>query len=106
MIRRPPRSTLFPYTTLFRSARGRLPAAAVDDAGVRAAVRLRAPGRRLRVAARGARLRVRHQRPPGRAARAPVSGYRVLPAGEAFWRPSNQMGVANTDLAQIGRAHV
>src|SRR3712207_6878711 len=25
MIRRPPRSTLFPYTTLFRSGRGRLP---------------------------------------------------------------------------------
>src|SRR3712207_7812793 len=25
MIRRPPRSTLFPYTTLFRSARGRRP---------------------------------------------------------------------------------
>src|SRR2546421_2567691 len=25
MIRRPPRSTLFPYTTLFRSERGRLP---------------------------------------------------------------------------------
>src|SRR3712207_7139552 len=24
MIRRPPRSTLFPYTTLFRSARGRV----------------------------------------------------------------------------------
>src|SRR3712207_7734812 len=29
MIRRPPRSTLFPYTTLFRSRRGR---AAVPDA--------------------------------------------------------------------------
>ena len=30
-------------------------------------------------------------------------GYRVLPAGEAFWRPSNQMGVLNTDLAkQLG----
>src|SRR3712207_7907181 len=28
MIRRPPRSTLFPYTTLFRSARGR-PAAGI-----------------------------------------------------------------------------
>ena len=29
--------------------------------------------------------------------------YRVLPAGEAFWRPSNQMGVLNTDLAkQLG----
>src|SRR2546430_7720461 len=26
MIRRPPRSTLFPYTTLFRSPRGRAPA--------------------------------------------------------------------------------
>ena len=30
-------------------------------------------------------------------------GYRVLPAAEAFWRPSNQMGVLNTDLAkQLG----
>src|SRR3712207_9518425 len=29
MIRRPPRSTLFPYTTLFRSAR---PQVAMDDA--------------------------------------------------------------------------
>src|SRR3712207_7286841 len=29
MIRRPPRSTLFPYTTLFRSAQG--PSAGVDD---------------------------------------------------------------------------
>jgi quercetin dioxygenase-like cupin family protein len=29
--------------------------------------------------------------------------YRILPAGEAFWRPSNQMGVMNTDLAkQLG----
>jgi quercetin dioxygenase-like cupin family protein len=26
--------------------------------------------------------------------------YRSLPAGEAFWRPSNQMGVMNTDLAK------
>jgi uncharacterized cupin superfamily protein len=29
--------------------------------------------------------------------------YSVLPAGEAFWRPSNQMGVLNTDLGkQLG----
>ena len=29
--------------------------------------------------------------------------HRVLPAADAFWRPSNQMGVANTDLAkQLG----
>ena len=27
-------------------------------------------------------------------------GFRVLPASEAFWRPSNQMGVLNTDLAK------
>jgi len=26
--------------------------------------------------------------------------YRVLPAEHAFWRPSNQMGVLNTDLAK------
>jgi quercetin dioxygenase-like cupin family protein len=29
-----------------------------------------------------------------------VSGYRVLAAADAFWRPSNQMGVLNTDLAR------
>jgi uncharacterized cupin superfamily protein len=29
--------------------------------------------------------------------------YRILPASQAFWRPSNQMGVMNTDLAkQLG----
>jgi uncharacterized cupin superfamily protein len=26
--------------------------------------------------------------------------YRVLPAEQAYWRPSNQMGVLNTDLAK------
>lgn len=30
-------------------------------------------------------------------------GFTVLNAGDAFWRPSNQMGVLNTDLAkQLG----
>ena len=28
-----------------------------------------------------------------------MSGYRLLPAAKAHWRPSNQMGVLNTDLA-------
>jgi len=28
------------------------------------------------------------------------SGYRVLHASDAHWRPSNQMGVLNTDLAK------
>src|SRR3712207_7227593 len=31
MIRRPPRSTLFPYTTLFRSDRGRVRANSVEE---------------------------------------------------------------------------
>jgi quercetin dioxygenase-like cupin family protein len=31
--------------------------------------------------------------------------YRVLPVEEAFWRPSNQMGVMNTDLAEQLEAH-
>src|SRR5215211_518660 len=31
--------------------------------------------------------------------------YRVLPADDAFWRPSNQMGILNTDLGkQLGAA--
>jgi quercetin dioxygenase-like cupin family protein len=29
-----------------------------------------------------------------------MSGYRVVMALDAFWRPSNQMGVLNTDLAR------
>jgi uncharacterized cupin superfamily protein len=33
--------------------------------------------------------------------------HRVLAAADAFWRPSNQMGVANTDLAkQLGATTV
>src|SRR5256885_3588911 len=33
MIRRPPRSTLFPYTTLFRSSLAQSPAVAQDNGG-------------------------------------------------------------------------
>ncbi len=29
-----------------------------------------------------------------------TTGYRVLPAADAFWRPSNATGVLNTDLAK------
>src|SRR2546425_4960801 len=56
MIRRPPRSTLFPYTTLFRSLRWR----ALHDAGPRRGAG-RAPGRGRRGAAR----RGRRVHPPG-----------------------------------------
>src|SRR3712207_7979154 len=66
MIRRPPRSTLFPYTTLFRSAaggkgaglRGERPSrAGVDDVGGRERDARRGDGLRpppLRAARRGA----------------------------------------------------
>src|SRR5687768_17721172 len=37
MIRRPPRSTLFPYTTLFRSDRAELDARELEAAGARVA---------------------------------------------------------------------
>src|SRR2546427_9977185 len=43
MIRRPPRSTLFPYTTLFRSRR----AAGAGERGRRGVMRHRAKGRQL-----------------------------------------------------------
>src|SRR5256885_6313591 len=47
MIRRPPRSTLFPYTTLFRShdlaARGGPVVVGADDAGVESLDRCRLP---------------------------------------------------------------
>src|SRR2546426_8601902 len=54
MIRRPPRSTLFPYTTLFRSRVGR---DAVDDAERDAFLEL-ADARRIEKDLHGALLRV------------------------------------------------
>src|SRR2546427_4873973 len=49
MIRRPPRSTLFPYTTLFRSGAGDLPrlggAGPCDQPQLRAGASLRSSGR-------------------------------------------------------------
>src|SRR2546430_7752482 len=44
MIRRPPRSTLFPYTTLFRSGAGRLGAGGAGGGPGRAAHRRRGAG--------------------------------------------------------------
>src|SRR5262245_64186820 len=43
MLRRPPRSTLFPYTTLFRSALCRVMSDALDDI-VRSLFEIAAPG--------------------------------------------------------------
>src|SRR5437899_7275110 len=61
MIRRPPRSTLFPYTTLFRSPRSHAEETE-DEVDRRAAVRPAGAHRRRRAARRHAR-----GRPGGRA---------------------------------------
>src|SRR5687767_15593391 len=74
MIRRPPRSTLFPYTTLFRSrrarprpAQGRRPSARVRE---RAAARGRGDGElRLLLPSGGGRRRVARRGAAGRAHR-------------------------------------
>src|SRR5690242_21605325 len=57
MLRRPPRSTLFPYTTLFRSSAGVL----APDHRERRGVRVEPAGRRVRPDVRG-RHRTGHQR--------------------------------------------
>src|SRR2546422_6245189 len=59
MIRRPPRSTLFPYTTLFRSRRLQqplLPPRSLPRRGARGGGGRAQPGRGRRAAARGERL--------------------------------------------------
>src|SRR2546426_9004971 len=66
MIRRPPRSTLFPYTTLFRSAvRGVVAVVAGDAVGV--------AGARSRARWRGAAAEVRRARRVGRISHHPVA---------------------------------
>src|SRR3712207_7345203 len=70
MIRRPPRSTLFPYTTLFRSAGairdGRLRLGVAGRGGAdghraRERKRRRPPARRARPGGRGGRLAARSE---------------------------------------------
>src|SRR2546430_10491257 len=86
MIRRPPRSTLFPYTTLFRSMRRLNPEHVADELGGReAAPRVRRERRRTGAAIHARRVVDRAQ-PPGV----------IRPDG---W-PHPSAG------AQIGRAHV
>src|SRR3712207_7162109 len=64
MIRRPPRSTLFPYTTLFRSGR---PASQAEEAGRRGGVDRPARGRQVRrEGVRGLRWSARCRRLGGR----------------------------------------
>src|SRR2546427_6420431 len=54
MIRRPPRSTLFPYTTLFRSARERMMPRAIPQHACLAQPRARRDNRRVAFRTRSA----------------------------------------------------
>src|SRR3712207_7665766 len=81
MIRRPPRSTLFPYTTLFRSVLSPL---------VRRAPRL--PRRR---SGRGRVLRPRHAVPEGQR-QGPGLGGRLLPAVD---RKSTRLNSSHANIS-------
>src|SRR3712207_9570665 len=70
MIRRPPRSTLFPYTTLFRSAGAvRVVVAGAGVGGLACAVRLAAAGHAVTVCEQG-------QAAGGKAGRLELEGFR------------------------------
>src|SRR2546430_16095604 len=118
MIRRPPRSTLFPYTTLFRShrpedlsGRGRrahLPAARAIDRGDRAgAQRSRAPRQALLPASTGRQSRAdpREAGPDGPRDGGEARGVRgprpTLEREIAFWRAGGGV-VAGVDEAGRG----
>src|SRR3712207_6927820 len=75
MIRRPPRSTLFPYTTLFRSAHVLAPR---GDARRRPVPHARGRPR----AARATAVAAAAARPAGRGARHAATGERRLPRSE------------------------
>src|SRR2546427_6103491 len=76
MIRRPPRSTLFPYTTLFRSVLGGRP-------GDRPAARHAGGGARLRDQPGGAGDPLSPDRPSRRRARRLSLGHRAIAAERA-----------------------
>src|SRR3712207_7977961 len=73
MIRRPPRSTLFPYTTLFRSARGRRRPARARS---RRAGRRHGGGARVRGVARALAPAARRRRRGGTGAAGALGGDR------------------------------
>src|SRR2546425_12082183 len=91
MIRRPPRSTLFPYTTLFRSARDRPPGWGALPRPLERGETGTAP-RQVEEVAQGA-VRVRERRDAG-------AGGRALSARGLF----RNAGVRRSLSRKIGRA--
>src|SRR2546426_5025656 len=78
MIRRPPRSTLFPYTTLFRSRRGARACLAVVTGGLGRADGPRARRRRRRAAERRTPRRGRDRESTRLNSSHPVISYAVF----------------------------
>src|SRR2546427_6034755 len=91
MIRRPPRSTLFPYTTLFRS----LEHPGVEDPGDLVAVELRHVGAEARVEARAGGRDQRHD-----VARVPREGRQLV--GEPSTEGDPTLDVGAGDLEAEG----
>src|SRR3712207_8578300 len=81
MIRRPPRSTLFPYTTLFRSPRPAV--AGEEDEQEPAAGRLRPPARR----------------PDGDGEEDPLRGHRHRPRGRGRDRKSTRLNSSHANIS-------
>src|SRR5256885_3845324 len=86
MIRRPPRSTLFPYTTLFRSLAARLPAVPCHHPCHRAGRGACGPAR------------------PDRPARRPPQGCRPPPTAERIQRPDRKSTRLNSSHLVISYA--
>src|SRR3712207_8449683 len=80
MIRRPPRTTLFPYTTLFRSRRGRPQAAVVEE-------------------------RPRRAELTGPRSRPPDGGHRVVPWGFAEPVVSGFLGPVDRKSTRLNSSH-
>src|SRR3712207_9578980 len=92
MIRRPPRSTLFPYTTLFRSAASRSEAS-------------RSPASACRVVRESRSWSSHHSFQDRRRSRACCDGVSVDVVGYQIGGPRNSLGGGEeVDVQEIGRA--
>src|SRR5690349_9133874 len=96
MLRPPPRSTLFPYTTLFRSARGEAPRLA--DPPVRQGSLFRFPRRPRRPAVAARRRRARRHPRAVRAARRPRRAGRV-PDAQRQDRKSTRLNSSHVEIS-------
>src|SRR2546426_7173268 len=101
MIRRPPRSTLFPYTTLFRSHDGPDPGIAgrVVVRVEREALAVRRPHRTQIIVAPGAERLRRHRRGPHRKT-TPLNSHHPVRAYSVFFFEKKKLSNSPSSSAQ------